>query len=108
MRSSDDFAKVRAGDVLVCPLTNAAWTVLFPRIAALVTDSGEALLRPGMAAGFPKGEANAHHLVNRTEAQVLFLVIGGRSPTDEVFYPDIDMQITGGVIRHKDGTPWEK
>ena len=73
----------------------------------LVTDSGEALLQPGMAAGFPKGEANAHHLVNRTGAQVLFLVIGGRSPTDEVFYPDIDMQITGGVIRHKDGTPWE-
>jgi uncharacterized cupin superfamily protein len=73
----------------------------------LVTDSGETVLRPGMAAGFPKGEANGHHLLNRTGTAVLFLVVGGRSATDEVFYPDLDMQITGDEIRHKDGTPWE-
>jgi uncharacterized cupin superfamily protein len=73
----------------------------------LVTDAGEALLRPGLAAGFPKGEANGHHLVNRTEAPVLFLVVGDRSAEDECFYPDVDMEITGGVLRHKDGTPWE-
>jgi uncharacterized cupin superfamily protein len=73
----------------------------------LVTDAGEALLRPGLAAGFPKGEANGHHLVNRTEAPVLFLVVGDRSAEDECFYPDVDMEITGGVLRHKDGTPWK-
>jgi uncharacterized cupin superfamily protein len=73
----------------------------------LVTDAGETLLRPGLAAGFPKGEADGHHLVNRTAAPVLFLVVGDRSAEDECFYPDIDMEITGGVLRHKDGTPWE-
>jgi uncharacterized cupin superfamily protein len=73
----------------------------------LVTDEGETVLRPGMAAGFPKGEANGHHLVNRTGATVLFLVVGDRPAEDDVFYPDVDMEITGGVLRHKDGTPWK-
>jgi uncharacterized cupin superfamily protein len=75
----------------------------------LITDEGETLLRPGMAAGFPKGAANGHQLVNRTTTDVLFLVVGDRAPDDDVFYPDpdIDMEITGGVVRHKDGTPWE-
>ena len=30
----------------------------------LVTDAGEQVLQPGMAAGFPAGAADAHHLVN--------------------------------------------
>jgi uncharacterized cupin superfamily protein len=76
----------------------------------LVTDEGETLLRPGMAAGFPKGVANGHRLVNRSDAPVLFLVVGDRSAGDEVFYPEpgVDMHVADGVVRHKDGTPWEK
>ena len=74
----------------------------------LVTDDGEQELRPGIGVGFPKGEANGHHLLNRTRQAVVFLVVGDRPPNDDVFYPDVDMQITGGVLRHKDGTPWEK
>lgn len=75
----------------------------------LITDEGETLLRPGMAAGFPKGEPDGHRLVNRSDAAVLFLVVGDRSPGDEAFYPDpdVDLHFAGGVIRHKDGTPWE-
>lgn len=34
------FHKVQAGDVLVCPITSPVWSVLFPTIGALVTDSG--------------------------------------------------------------------
>lgn len=76
----------------------------------LITDEGETLLRPGTGAGFPKGEPNGHRLVNRTDSPVLFLVVGDRTPGDEAFYsdPDVDLHYSGGVIRHKDGTPWER
>ncbi len=35
----------------------------------LVTDAGEEVLRPGMAATFPAGEANGHMLVNQERAR---------------------------------------
>jgi pyruvate,water dikinase len=35
-----DFAKVDAGDVLVARATSPAWTPLFVRVAAVVTDGG--------------------------------------------------------------------
>jgi phosphohistidine swiveling domain-containing protein len=34
------FSNVRQGDVLVCPITSPVWSVLFPSIGALVTDTG--------------------------------------------------------------------
>jgi phosphohistidine swiveling domain-containing protein len=40
VRDVDDFARVRDGDVLVCPATTPAWTQLFGRVAAIVTDTG--------------------------------------------------------------------
>jgi hypothetical protein len=36
----DQFDDVRAGDVLVCQMTNPAWVVLFTKIVGLVTDAG--------------------------------------------------------------------
>lgn len=38
-----EFDKIQAGDVLVCPSTSPVWSVVFPRIGALVTDTGGAL-----------------------------------------------------------------
>ncbi len=38
--SQEEFGKIRAGDVLVCPITSPVWSVLFPSVGALVTDSG--------------------------------------------------------------------
>ena len=35
-----EFGKLRAGDVLVAPVTNPAWTPLFQRAAAVVVDTG--------------------------------------------------------------------
>ena len=35
-----DFGKLRPGDVLVCPITSPAWSVLFPNAGALVADAG--------------------------------------------------------------------
>jgi pyruvate,water dikinase len=37
-----EFGKLRAGDVLVAPVTNPAWTPLFQRAAAVVVDAGGA------------------------------------------------------------------
>jgi len=35
-----EFGKLRAGDVLVAPVTNPAWTPLFQRAVAVVVDTG--------------------------------------------------------------------
>jgi pyruvate,water dikinase len=40
IREPAEFGRLAAGDVLVCPYTNPAWTPLFPRAAAVVVDSG--------------------------------------------------------------------
>lgn len=36
----DEFAALKAGEVLVCPATNPSWTPLFARAAAVVVDNG--------------------------------------------------------------------
>ncbi|SVC87661.1 uncharacterized protein METZ01_LOCUS340515 [marine metagenome] len=38
--STDDFAKVKPGDILVCRSTTPPWTPLFATIGGLVTDAG--------------------------------------------------------------------
>jgi rifampicin phosphotransferase len=38
--NESDFDKVESGDILVCPITSPVWSVLFPSIGALVTDTG--------------------------------------------------------------------
>lgn len=40
IREPAEFAKLRSGDVLVCPYTNPAWTPLFQRACAVVADAG--------------------------------------------------------------------
>ena len=76
----------------------------------LVTDAGETQLAPGMCAGFKAGTGNGHHLLNRTDEEVVFLEVGDRSPGDAVSYPDDDLQaqLVDGKWRfsHKDGTPY--
>jgi uncharacterized cupin superfamily protein len=75
----------------------------------LITDSGETLLEPGMCAGFRAGSGDAHHLVNRSAADVLYLEIGDRSAGDSAAYPDDDLQAVVGIdgkwrFTRKDGT----
>lgn len=77
----------------------------------LITDEGEQLLRAGMVAGFPAGLANGHHLVNRSAAPASYLEIGDRQADDEVYYPDIDLELRRDgkgtrVFRHRDGTDY--
>ena len=78
----------------------------------LVTDAGETQLKPGMCAGFKAGSGDAHHLINSTDKDVLYLEVGDRLPGDDVSYPDDDLKVVKGEVRgertffHKDGTPY--
>src|SRR4026208_2250242 len=65
--------------------------------AVLITASGETLLKPGMCAGFKAGTGDAHHLVNRTKKDVVFLEVGDRSAGDAVSYPDDDVMAVYGA-----------
>lgn len=73
----------------------------------LVTEKGEIELSPGMCAGFPAQEG-AHHLVNRSAEDVVYLEIGDRTTGDEVSYPADDIKAVLGAdgkwqFTHKDG-----
>lgn len=76
----------------------------------LHTDEGRTQLSPGMCAGFRAGTGNAHHLVNETAEDVVYLEIGDRTPGDQGIFPDDDLQavLVEGQWRlaHKDGTPY--
>lgn len=78
--------------------------------AVLVTDEGETVMRPGDCAGFPAGVENAHHLINRSDEDCVFLVVGSRSDSDACDYPDIDLKALPGrysgvgAFTRKDGT----
>jgi phosphohistidine swiveling domain-containing protein len=45
-----NFGRLRSGDVLVCPITSPVWSVLFPSVGALVTDTGGVLSHPAIIA----------------------------------------------------------
>lgn len=77
----------------------------------LVTDAGEEPLLPGMCAGFPAGRPDGHHILNRSDRDLVFLVVGDRKEgTDACAYPDIDLagRWADGAWTyfHKDGRPW--
>lgn len=76
----------------------------------LVTEHEELQLAPGMCAGFP-AQGVAHHLVNRTDREVVYLEVGDRSAGDEGSYPRDDLKATLGadgkwIFTHKDGRPY--
>jgi len=75
--------------------------------AVLVEDEGEAVLRAGDCAAFPKGVANGHHLRNRSTEDCVFVVVG--SPDrGNCYYPDVDLHwdAAAGIYRRKDGSPY--
>ena len=72
----------------------------------LVTNDSEQVLRAGDCGGYPAGNADAHHFVNRSHRPARYLEIGNRDPADEAFYPDDDIMYADGgdAYAHKDGT----
>jgi uncharacterized cupin superfamily protein len=76
-------------------------------LETLVTNAGETKLEPGMAAGFPAGRADGHHLINRTDKPVVYLEVGTRTPAEVAQYSDIDMMArrdgASFAFTHKNG-----
>jgi len=74
--------------------------------AVLVEDDGRTLLRAGDCAAWPKGSTNGHHLINESDADCVFLCVGGGTNTGGG-YSDIDLMFTPeGTYTHKDGSPY--
>ncbi|MCZ2108733.1 MAG: hypothetical protein LC118_04090 [Dehalococcoidia bacterium] len=58
-----EFDRIQPGDVLVCPITSPVWSIVFPSVGALVTDTGGILSHPAIIAreyGIPAVVATAN------------------------------------------------
>ncbi len=86
--------------------------IILEGVATLITNAGESRMTTGMCMGFKAGDRNAHHLINRSDKPLRFLVVGTRVPGDSAFYPDDDMAWFASedqrVAVHKDGSPYPK
>lgn len=74
--------------------------------AVLIEDDGETVMRAGDIAAFPAGIENGHHLVNRSDADCVFVAIGAGDRAAGGSYSDIDMRFTADGYQRKDGTPY--
>lgn len=63
-------------------------------VCTLIDDTGETELMPGDCAAFPAGDPNGHHLVNKTDQDAAFVVVGTRTETEVGYYSDEDMMVT--------------
>lgn len=50
VKSFEGFSQLQPGEILVCPYTATAWTPLFPKIKAVVTDTGGMLTHAAITA----------------------------------------------------------
>ena len=77
----------------------------------LVEDDGPVEMQPGDCATFPAGKANGHHLINATDREARFLVIGTSAPDEVAYYSDVDMMVTVAdgsfTFTRRDGSPME-
>jgi uncharacterized cupin superfamily protein len=72
--------------------------------AVLMDDSGETVMRAGDVAAFPKNDGNGHVLINRSDADCVFVALG-RLAISPCHYPDIDMiKPVGAGFKRKDGS----
>jgi len=76
----------------------------------LIEDGGETVMRSGDAATFKAGVANGHHLVNRSDKDSVFLVVGTRARPERCHYPDVDLAFAddegGRRFTRKSGEPY--
>lgn len=72
--------------------------------AVLVEDDGETVLRPGEAATFKAGVAVGHMLVNRSDADAVFLEVGTRAEEEVSSYTDPDVDL---MMIKKKGGAWK-
>lgn len=73
----------------------------------MIEDGGETLLCAGDCAAWAKGSTDGHHIVNRSDADCVFVAISA-GPSAGGGYSDIDMLFTDdNRYTHKDGTDYD-
>lgn len=76
--------------------------------AVLVEDEGRTILRSGDIAVWPKGIRNGHHLINESNADCIYVAIGGGKKYDTGGgYSDIDILFNADGYFRKDGSRYE-
>jgi len=68
--------------------------------ATVIEEDGPHLLRPGDAACWPAGTANAHQVVNRSGAPCTYLILGSGVVPDVVHYPTEERSCTPSTTVH--------
>lgn len=85
--------------------------VITAGVCTLIDDHGETELHMGECAAFPAGDANGHHLANRTDSVASFVVVGTYTQTEVGHYSDIDMMVkfdeSGAAFTRRDGSEIE-
>ena len=77
--------------------------VMISGTAVLVDDAGRTMIGPGDIAAFAKNDGNGHCLINESDTDCVFVVMG-KSVNGPCHYPDVDMHEFGaGDKRRKDG-----
>ena len=77
--------------------------VMISGTAVLVDDAGRTMIGPGDIAAFAKNDGNGHCLINESDTNCVFVVVG-KSVNGPCHYPDVDMHEFGaGDKRRKDG-----
>lgn len=67
----------------------------------VVSDAGEQVLSPGMAAGFPAGKPDAHCYMNKSDKPAVVLEVGDRVSEDEITYPFDDLHLSKKPGNHQ-------
>ena len=76
----------------------------------VIDDSGETVLKVGDCCTHKAGDPNGHHIVNNSDADVVYLIVGTRNTRqDHCHYPDIDLDLPADgqvwrAFKHKDGS----
>ena len=86
--------------------------VMLSGTCTLIDDAGETPLHPGDCAAFPANDGNGHHLVNNTDQDATFVVVGTRTKTETGHYSDVDMMVRfdedGFHFTRRDGSEIEE
>jgi len=82
-----EFGKIRPGDVVVCPVTSPAWSVVFPSMGALVADMGGILSHPAIIAREHRipavvGTSNATDILSDNQVVTVDGDMGTVTPAD--------------------------
>ncbi len=74
--------------------------VMLKGTGTLVDNEGRTIIVAGDCVAYPKGDRNGHHVVNESETDIVFVVVGKPSQTD-CHYPDIDMHLFAAENKQK-------